>query len=569
MLRRDRDGRVLAENRLKALDATCQMPVDPSMAQAPEGSFTRSAVGPSVRSNYTFSGTTWRSLGPQPMQSLPSGRQNWGVVAGRVDAVAIHPTNPSVMLLGGATGGIWKSTDGGTSWRPVADTAPALAISHITFSRANPSIVFAATGEVDNADSEYTPSQSLGTYLGGGLLKSTDSGDTWIRVDTNLPSNAVLARVLPHPTDVSRVVVGVSLEQGVPQDSWYMGGVYSSNDGGVTFTNRLSHIVSDLAQDPNSSDRLYLATRGCSICGKSGVWASTDFGLSWNPMYTYSAGTLTGNTKLGVSRTSPTVIYASFLNSDDSHSGIYRSDDAGGTWATVTFNPSMCPTRAFGGNNQCSYDHWVTPDPLNPLTVYFGSVDLYKSTDGGATWSNILNVYADTGPTATTHPDQHTAVFSQTGTLFVGNDGGVYRSDNGGFSFQSLNSTLSLAQFNGVALHPTDTAFAMGGTQDNGNQRYTGTATWSDRTGGDGGFSLIRRDAPAQILSGYVYQGMNFSSDGGGTFAYFSNCENDSGDTSISCSDAVGFYPPAVSPVSQPGTVLFGTNRIWANSTFG
>src|SRR5664280_943395 len=136
MLRRDRDGRVLAENRLKALDATCQMPVDSSMAQAPAGSFTRSAVGPSVRSSYTTSGTAWQSLGPQPMQSFVSGRRNWGVVAGRVDAIVIHPTNPNVMLLGAATGGIWKSTDGGASWRPVADTAPALAISNIAFSSA-------------------------------------------------------------------------------------------------------------------------------------------------------------------------------------------------------------------------------------------------------------------------------------------------------------------------------------------------------------------------------------------------------------------------------------------------
>lgn len=89
MLRRDRDGRVLAENRLKALDATCQMPVDPSMAQAPAGTFTRSAAGPSVRSSYTFSGTTWQSLGPQPMQSKVSSHQNFGVVAGRIDTIAI------------------------------------------------------------------------------------------------------------------------------------------------------------------------------------------------------------------------------------------------------------------------------------------------------------------------------------------------------------------------------------------------------------------------------------------------------------------------------------------------
>lgn len=570
MLRRDRDGRVLAENRLKALDATCQMPVDSSMAQAPAGSFTRSAVGPSVRSSYTFSGTAWQSLGPQPMQSFVSGRRNWGVVAGRVDAIAIHPTNPNVMLLGAATGGIWKSTDGGASWRPVADTAPALAISNIAFSSADPSVVFAATGEADKAGFEFTPSQSLGTYLGGGLLKSTDSGDSWIRVDTNLPSNAVLSRVLPHPANPNLVVVGVYVSQDVAGNGSVVGGLFRSTDGGVTFTRTLQHTVSDLALDPNSSNRLYLATGGCGSCGPSGVYGSTDFGQSWNAAYTYDAGTVIGNTKLGVSRTNPTVVYASFIDSSNVHIGIYRSGDAGVNWSKVSVDPTMCPAAGSGnGNNQCSYDHWIAPDPNSPSTVYFGSIDLYKSADGGATWSNILNVYAGTGPTATTHPDQHTAVFSPSGALFLGNDGGVYRSDNGGASFQSLNSTLALAQFNGIALHPTNSSFAMGGTQDNGNQLYTGSPTWSDRTQGDGGFNLIRRDAPSQILSAHYKAFFEYSADSGTSFtdatAYGKLMDATTGDPL----ETMAFYAPAAYCGAAPGTVLFGTNRVWANSTFG
>ena len=189
--RRDRDGRVLSENRLKALDATCQMPVDPSMAQGPAGASTRSAVGPSVRSSYTFGGTTWRSLGPQPMQSyagIPT--RQYGNVAGRVDAVAIQPNNSSVILIGTATGGIWKSTDAGNSWRPVSDSAPSLSISSIAFSPSYPSVVFAATGE---ADSAYASNAGLGIYFGNGLLRSVDAGDTWTRVDVNLPENTIVS----------------------------------------------------------------------------------------------------------------------------------------------------------------------------------------------------------------------------------------------------------------------------------------------------------------------------------------------------------------------------------------
>lgn len=568
-LRLDSEGRVLAENRLKALDAACQLPVDPSMAQAPAGSFTRSAVGPSVRSSFTFTGTAWQSMGPLPMQSLPTSHQNWGVVAGRVDAIAIHPTNPSIMLAGSATGGIWKSTDAGATWRPVSDTAPSLATSHIAFSPANPAIVFAATGEADVAGHEFTPSRSMGTYLGGGLLKSVDTGETWTRVDANLPENAILSRVAPHPTNSQVVVVGVYMYPVHSGDSGSAGGIYRSTDGGVSFTRTLEHVISDLVQDPNAPNSLLLGTGGCSSCGKSGVYGSSDFGQSWTPLYTYDAGVVIGNTKLGISRTNPAVVYASFLDDKNVHTGIYRSTDAGASWSKRSVEPTMCPAAGSGnGNNQCSYDHWIAPDPVNPSTVYFGSIDLYKSTDGANAWTNILNVYGN-GPLATTHPDQHAAVFGPGGTLFLGNDGGVYQSTNGGTSFSSLNATINVSQFNGIAVHPTNVDFAIGGTQDNGNQRYVGTPVWSDRTAGDGGFNLIRRDAPSQVLSAHYNAYFEFSSDGSTTYAdataYGKLMDENTGEAL----EAMAFYPPAVAASGAPATVLFGTNRVWANSTFG
>jgi photosystem II stability/assembly factor-like uncharacterized protein len=569
-LRLDSAGRVLAENRRKALDAACQLPVDPSMAEAPAGSFTRSAGGPSVRSGYAFIGTAWQSLGPQPIQSYTGiSHRQYGTVAGRVDSIAIHPTNPSIMLLGAATGGIWKSTDAGATWRAVSDTAPSLAISHVAFSPANPSIVFAATGEADDAGHESTPSRSMGTYLGGGLLKSVDTGETWTRVDTNLPDNAILSRVAPHPTNPQLVVVGVYMYPVLSGDSASAGGIFRSTDGGVSFTRTLTHTISDLVQDPNAPNSLLLGTGGCSNCGKSGVYGSSDFGQSWAPLYTYDAGVVIGNTKLGISRTNPAVVYASLLDDKDVHTGIYRSADAGATWSKQSVEPTMCPAAGSGnGNNQCSYDHWILPDPVNPSTVYFGSIDLYKSVDGGATWTNILNSYDNTKPASTTHPDQHAVAFAPNGTLFVGNDGGVYQSADGGASFSSLNATLNLAQFNGVALHPTNADFGMGGTQDNGNLRFNGSATWSQRTAGDGGFNLIRSDHPNEILDATYYAFMRYSSDGADTFSSATSSllmDENTGDPL----ETMAFYPPAVAAAGAPTTVLFGTNRVWGNATFG
>ncbi len=566
-LRLDAEGRLQPSNRLKALRDACEMPVDPSMSEGPLGSFTRSDVGPSVRSSYTFTGTAWQSLGPLPMQSKTDAHRNWGVVGGRVDSIAIHPSNPAIMLLGSATGGIWKSTDSGATWRPVSDTAPSLATSHVTFSPANPSIVFAATGEADSADAEYTPSRSMGIYLGGGLLKSVDTGETWTRVDANLPANAILSRVAPHPTNPQVVVVGVYMYPVVAGDSGSPGGAYRSTDGGVTFTRTLEHTVSDLVQDPNEADRLLLATGGCGTCGKSGIYVSTNFGQTWNAQYTYDAGVIIGNTKLGITRTNPAVVYASFLDDKNAHIGIYRSTDAGANWTKQSIDATMCPA-AGAGNNQCSYDHWITPDPVNPSTVYFGALSLYRSTDGANTWTIPQDVSTDTG-TVTLHPDQHAGVVGPGGTLFVGNDGGVYRSANGGTSFTSLNATINVSQFNNTVPHPTNTEFAMGGTQDNGSQRYTGTMVWSDRIYGDGGFNLIRRDSPSQVLSAHYHAFFEFSSDGSETYtdatAYGKLMDTNTGDPL----ETMGFYPPAVAAAGSPASVFFGTNRVWANPSFG
>ena len=152
----------------------------------------------------------------------------------------------------------------------------------------------------------------------------------------------------------------------------------------------------------------------------------------------------------------------------------------------------MCPKDGF---NQCGYDHTLLVHPTRPDLLYLGTVSLYVSTDGAATWSPLVEVYA---AGASIHPDQHALVIpaSAPGTLWVGNDGGLYRTTDGGATFESFNDALGLIQFNGVAFHPSIPQFLMGGTQDNGNLRTLDGLSWSDRTGSDGGFVLVGRTPP-------------------------------------------------------------------------
>jgi photosystem II stability/assembly factor-like uncharacterized protein len=553
-LRRDASGRVLSENRQKALREANRLPVDPSMRTPGTGTGVRSLNSPAA---------SWQSIGPAPIRSKTMSDRAWGDVSGRVDALAIHPANPSVLLLGSATGGIWKSTDSGSTWRPVSDNAPSLTTSSIAFAPSNPSIVFATTGELDEAGLEGTPSKSFGTYLGAGLLKSQDGGETWSRVDADLPANAVLARVLVDPRTPQNVIVGINIYENIAGDGAFFGGIYRSTNGGVNFSRVFGHKVTDLAQDPNDPSRLYMAASNanCSSCPAGGVYVSIDSGLTWSSVL--SASTPLGNVRIGVSRTNPAVVYASVLDDSNSHAGaaagIFVSPDAGVTWQKRNAEPTMCPSS----DNQCDYDHWITPHPSNPNILYFGSIDLYKSLDGAATWARITHNYL-TGRAEPVHPDQHAGVIvpDSPNTVYFGNDGGVYRTTDGGVTFQNLNATLSLSQFNGVALHPSDPSFAMGRTQDNGNVRFTGSPAWTDQTSGDGGFDLIRRDNPLQVAVGNYYAFMKYSSDGGATFSGATPCG-----TLMDCDkseplEPMSFYPPAAAAPSTAGVILFGSNRI-------
>ena len=573
MLRRDSRGRILSENRLRALERACELPVDASMRASAVGS---SGEVESPLAARTFGGAVWESLGPRPIQARAGADRAWGNVAGRISGLAVHPTDPSILLLASATGGIWKSTDAGATWRPVSDGAPAMAVSAVAFAPSNPRIAYAATGEVDQAGLESVPAQSLGTYLGAGVLRSNDAGDTWSRVDVDLPSNAVFSRVVVNPSDPQLVLLGVYLYQDLAANGYQSGGVYRSTDGGVHWTRTIRDRVSDLIGDPGDPQRVYIGAGRCGNCGESGVWVSTDFGATWSPSLTPSNPVATfttpsGRVRLGATRAAgATVVYASVLDSDNRHAkgGIFRSDDGGASWVKVSVESTMCPAPP--DLNQCSYDHWIAPEAGSSTTVYFGSIDLYKSGNSGSTWSKITRNYNASGIREPVHPDQHFGASSgDPGGFYFCNDGGLYRSRDGGQTFENLNATLTLAQFNGIALHPTNSELAMGGTQDNGNLRFTGPALWLDRTSGDGGFNLIRRDLPDQVLSANYFAFLQFSPDGGTSYSDATPCG-----ILMDCSkqnplESMSFYPPAAVAPSAPETVFLGTNRIWANSSFG
>ena len=412
--------------------------------------------------------TTWRALGPDRVRSGSA------FTAGRVSAVAIHPDDPDVIYAGGAQGGVWKSTDAGDSWTPLTDQECSLAMGHIAIDPEDPDIVYAGTGE------QHFSGDS---YYGCGVLRSLDGGDTWEQFGADVfvesrrgegRGGARIARVV-----IDRATAGSTDSTIVLAASTY--GLYRSTNSGRDWERVVSGIATDVLAHPDEDSVFYAAVHGTE------VYRSTDTGESWEEASEGMSFSNARRINLAISHSDPDILYASFQTGDAEGRGLrmYRTDDGAEEWEKLDASGADC-------GYQCWYDMTIAVDPEDPETVYFGAVVMQRSTDGGETFSRHHNgIYVD----------EHYLVFdtvSDPEALYLANDGGVYRTTNGGGSWTSLATDLAVAQYyRGIALHPSDPGVTLGGTQDQGTQRSSaGTGVWEKIMGGDGGYTAFDVEDP-------------------------------------------------------------------------
>jgi photosystem II stability/assembly factor-like uncharacterized protein len=464
--------------------------------------------------------TPWSPIGPE---GIPIYIRS----IGRLSAIAVHPTSPNTIYIGGAQGGVWKTTDGGASWVPLTDRECSLAMGALAIDPVNPEIVYAGTGE------QHFSGDS---YYGCGVLRSTNGGATWTRLGAAIfqttTGGARISRLLLDPRGAgtpatTRVFVASDF------------GLYRSLDGGATLTRVLSGIVTDLVMDPGNPDVLYAALR------QSGIFKSVNGGATWSARNA-GFGTSVRRINLAIAPSAPAVLYASAEVNTGALAGIWRTANGADTWTQLAATGASC-------GSQCWYDQVIAVAPDDQNTVYFGGVSLYKSTNGGGSFATIAGGI---------HVDQHFIAFHPTEpwTVFVGNDGGIFRSSDGGASWSSLNTNLVLTQFyEGISLHPTDPAVALSGTQDNGTLLYGGAPTWSHVLGGDGGYTAIDQQSPVtryaetQWSAGSGFSGPRRSD--GGSFVLKVN--------GISTGEGALFIPPLVMHPLSSGTLYFGTTRVY------
>ena len=485
----------------------------------------------------------WQKIGPAPTNSyFPN---NWGQTSGRINAVAVSPSNPQLILIGAATGGIWRSTDGGTNFTSVSDGHVDLAVGSVAFAPSNHSIVYAGMGD------------NNGGYLGTGVLKSTDGGVTWNRISSNtLPAPGRISRIAVDPNNENIVYAAQFASR--TGGTLFSSGFWRSMDGGVTWTKTVSGLPTDLLIHPTQAGTLYLAMNRIDGVTPStgGVFKSVDSGQTWTRVYT-SPFASTSNIKIAVSPGAPSNLYV--LVGSGSTARVEISSDEGTNWVN---RGSAFDTGQFG------YNCYLFVHPTNPNTIYVGTRDLWRSLDGGTSYSNITNNFTITGsytPTISrSHPDQHHFYISNVNPnlIYIANDGGLWRSTDGAASFQSLNATLGLTMFTSLDLHPTDPARSYGGTQDNGTQKRLAGQGWREFAAGDGGQTIIDPVDPSIVYTTYVYNTIYRYQNHGDTLSA------QIGNNTVFSSDRVAFYPPFVSN-GVNSNLYFGTYRLWISTNRG
>jgi uncharacterized repeat protein (TIGR01451 family) len=521
---------------------------------------------------------TWQSLGP-------------GNVGGRTRALIVDPVTPNTMYAAGVAGGVWKSTNAGASWTPLDDFMANIAVTTLAFEPGNSSVIYAGTGEgFFNGD----------RVQGAGIFKSTDAGATWTRLASTTTFDFFF---------VNDIVVSNVNAQHVYAATGT--GVWRSLNGGSTWTLVLSvptvagsttgvRGAMDLAiRTDKATDYVFAAAGTAFNPGEpvSHIFRNTDAGGSgtWDDVYSEAN---MGRTSLAIAPSNQNVIYAmatSFATGNYNLGllGVFRSTSSGdtGSWTAQVRNTSankqdtlllsnpvngVLTECGFGTSqfiNQGWYDNVLAVDPTDENKVWAGGTDLFRSDNGGVNWGVASYWWfqgngtpPNNGDPQLVHADNHVIVFhpqyngTSNQTIFVGNDGGIYKTDNakdgnvgyvngttpsggtvtssspicgneftpGGFFtvpspviWGPLNNGYAVTQFWPGAIYPNGTTY-FGGTQDNGTNRGTdanGPNQWERILGGDGGYAAVDTSNTNILYAENTGNTFQKSTNGGASFA--------------------------------------------------
>ncbi|MCI0631212.1 MAG: hypothetical protein L0Y44_11235, partial [Phycisphaerales bacterium] len=461
-----------------------------------------------------------------------AGQWTWlgpGNIGGRIRAIIVHPTQPSTIWIGSASGGIWKTTDAGASWFALDDYMPSLAAGCMAIDPANPDVLYAGTGE--GFFETIEGSSNTAALRGAGIFKTTDGGTTWNQLPATADADWNFVNRLAIDPNNNQIILAATHS-----------GIHRSTDAGASWTRTLQGVIYDLQFHPTDSSKL--------VAGRHDAPPvySTDGGLSWQG----ATGATGHRIELRYAPSNPNVVYAGVSN--QGAIVIHRSINGGVNYTSNMVGGGIATYQAYNSVL------WVDPTNVNHLLV--GGISLYRSTNGGMNFtSQFGSVHADHHGIV-----EHPAFNGTTNkVVYFGNDGGIYRTDDVyGTSSLELNNNLGITQFYGAAVNPS-TGVIVGGTQDNGTKRFGGDASgttenWTTTFGGDGGFCAADPTSNSHFYGEIYWLQIFRSTNGGMSGNYIYQGISDAGTLDAN------FIPYFMLDPNDPNRMLAAAARLWRSN---
>ncbi|MEE4196274.1 MAG: Ig-like domain-containing protein [Bacteroidales bacterium] len=401
----------------------------------------------------------WVNMGPNSSTGGYAG-------LGRINVIAFHPTDVNTFWIGAPSGGLWKTTDGGSSWSCLTESLPVIGVS---------GVVIADDYETSNTLYIATGDRDAGDNYSVGVLKSTDGGITWetTGLTFDVSNNYRITRFLADPSNPDIMLAATN------------GGIYRTTDGGINWDMEQGGLFMDMEYQPESSTVLYAVTSNYS--SSPVVYKSEDGGDTWVPSHTFSSAAY--RVELAVTAADPAYVYALACNTSSGMEGVYQSTDSGENFtkmldgSTSGNNLLGYASDGTGSGGQGWYDLTLAVSPANKNTLWVGGINTWKSTDGGTTWDISTHWWGDGVPAV--HADKHYMEYQSDNVFFEGNDGGIYKTTDGGTTWTDLTNGMVISQIYRIGPSQQNEGVVMTGLQDNGSKLIYFN-DWYDVKGGDG-----------------------------------------------------------------------------------
>ncbi|UXI67656.1 WD40/YVTN/BNR-like repeat-containing protein [Tahibacter amnicola] len=538
--------------------------------------------------------SSWQSLGP-------------GNIGGRTRVLRFHPSNPNIMYAAAVAGGVWKSTNAGTTWTPLSDLAGNLAVVSMAIDTTNPNRMWVGTGEgVFNGDAAR----------GAGIFVSNDSGNSWNQLPATDNSDFFFVNDLIQSPNSANTLYAATQT-----------GILRSLDSGATWTKVVDSSASginvfggcfDLSAIPGGPQDTILGT--CGTFGGNATFSALANGVILRNTDAAGAGTWTsvlssgtpgtqGRSMVAVAPSNPQIVYALVAGGDgapgtvvDGLLGVWRSADGGATWTPkvqndgTNANKNLLLTNPVYGRlleceygaaseyyNQGWYDLILAVDPVNPDRVWAGGIDLWRSDDQGDNWGIASYWWFNSTDPNYAHADNHGLFFhpNYNGTtnriLYATSDGGIFRTDDAtaavgtdasagtsnsicgnenlpALTWTNLNNGYNVSQFYNGTVYPSSQTY-FGGTQDNGTLRGSdgGPNAWDMINGGDGGYTAVDSTNTQVLYAEFTGISIVKSTDGGANF----------NDAVTGIADAGMFINPFTMDPNNSSRLWTSGRRLW------